>query len=646
MQIIQQYQLQGDKTYVDRISIIALHGLGGKWDETWTSESLDGCWLLTLAWRFPTSRILSVDHPSIFQDLASIRVDVTGLITDLIHERSLYERSDHPIIFVGHSFGGSFLKKIYISTHPLWTQETEHHRLHRSVRAFVYFGTPHGHLSFPNISALWRTFLSDNDSMLPGNSLDLSYAMTNISRINDDFRDFNGEKLSSLCFYETVKTRVGLDEVTQSFPSLVYTPKIRCSNSDLVQRYIVSKLDATITSRPVEVIPLDLRHQALGKIGSASDNNLSRLIPAFDRLIVTVKRSDPTNIGLTETRANRRGLNLLSLDGGGVKGYFTILVLQRLLEAVARLEKMGGEAPSAKRPCDYFHLIGGTSTGGLLAIMLGRLQMDIKACICTYKTLSRTVFNRFNKVALVQHVLTVVDVLSAKSWYSGDSLKAAVCNTIKENVGPLEREFNAEDLRLFSTIASDTGRCFVCAVPNGQHTAERLRSYRSINDGARDTSAYTIWEAARATSAAPMYFSSINIQGQVYFDGGLHCNNPVVEVIKEARTEFPSSYIRTVVSIGTGSAKITEPNWFPNIISNFVERVTDTEARHQDVLNDDSFKDVRAGYFRFQEQTKLGEIDLAAADKLDEIEKLAKQFLNSEKGKRLIENCAERLAAK
>ncbi len=48
-----------------------------------------------------------------------------------------------------------------------------------------------------------------------------------------------------------------------------------------------------------------------------------------------------------------RGLRFLSLDGGGVRGFASLLLLQQCLE------KTGNQ-----RPCDYFDMIGGTSTGG------------------------------------------------------------------------------------------------------------------------------------------------------------------------------------------------------------------------------------------------------------------------------------------
>jgi len=62
---------------------------------------------------------------------------------------------------------------------------------------------------------------------------------------------------------------------------------------------------------------------------------------------------------------------ILALDGGGVRGLSSLVILREIMEEMQRLAKLN-ETP---RPCDYFDLIGGTSTGGLIAIMLGRLKM-------------------------------------------------------------------------------------------------------------------------------------------------------------------------------------------------------------------------------------------------------------------------------
>jgi patatin-like phospholipase/acyl hydrolase len=47
---------------------------------------------------------------------------------------------------------------------------------------------------------------------------------------------------------------------------------------------------------------------------------------------------------------------------------------------------------SPPKPCEYFDMIGGTSTGGLIAIMLGRLRMTIDDCIDAYTSLLDKVF--------------------------------------------------------------------------------------------------------------------------------------------------------------------------------------------------------------------------------------------------------------
>jgi patatin-like phospholipase/acyl hydrolase len=49
-------------------------------------------------------------------------------------------------------------------------------------------------------------------------------------------------------------------------------------------------------------------------------------------------------------------LCLLSLDGGGVRGLSALQILKELME------KINPNAPP--EPCEYFDMIGGTSTGG------------------------------------------------------------------------------------------------------------------------------------------------------------------------------------------------------------------------------------------------------------------------------------------
>jgi Patatin-like phospholipase len=61
---------------------------------------------------------------------------------------------------------------------------------------------------------------------------------------------------------------------------------------------------------------------------------------------------------------------ILSLDGGGIRGLSALLILKDVLDSARRISGNCGLLP-----CEHFDLIGGTSTGGLIAIMLGRLGM-------------------------------------------------------------------------------------------------------------------------------------------------------------------------------------------------------------------------------------------------------------------------------
>ena len=76
------------------------------------------------------------------------------------------------------------------------------------------------------------------------------------------------------------------------------------------------------------------------------------------------------------------GYRLLSLDGGGVRGLASLYMLRKILSFVG-----------SPKPCDYFDMICGTSTGGLIAIMLGRLEMSIDQCIEAYIEMMDVIFD-------------------------------------------------------------------------------------------------------------------------------------------------------------------------------------------------------------------------------------------------------------
>ena len=90
--------------------------------------------------------------------------------------------------------------------------------------------------------------------------------------------------------------------------------------------------------------------------------------------------------------------NLLALDGGCVKGISSLLILRKIMERIREIENepkflMAKQTDSAKRkPVDYFYLAAGTSTGGIIALMLFRLEMRCSDVMCQYEKMSKMVF--------------------------------------------------------------------------------------------------------------------------------------------------------------------------------------------------------------------------------------------------------------
>jgi Patatin-like phospholipase len=80
-------------------------------------------------------------------------------------------------------------------------------------------------------------------------------------------------------------------------------------------------------------------------------------------------------------------------DGGGVRGVSELVILQELM---LRIQKLNG-LPSTPKPCEIFDIICGTSTGGLAALLLGRLRLSIKEAISEYLLITERVFSKPKK---------------------------------------------------------------------------------------------------------------------------------------------------------------------------------------------------------------------------------------------------------
>jgi predicted acylesterase/phospholipase RssA len=169
-----------------------------------------------------------------------------------------------------------------------------------------------------------------------------------------------------------------------------------------------------------------------------------------------------------------------------------------------------------------------------------------------------------------------------------------------------------------------------------------FRTYTT--DGGVDTQASlgcTIWEAARATSAAPTFFDPVNIGGQSFVDGATGLNNPVEVVLEEAKSIWINaiSRIQCVVSIGTGV-----PNFerFGDDVKEVVETLiaisTETEDTERRFLQSHESLGLSGRYFRYNVDKGLGEIGLDEHNEVNWIIRATESYLEEPRVKNTIKD--------
>ena len=138
---------------------------------------------------------------------------------------------------------------------------------------------------------------------------------------------------------------------------------------------------------------LDAGRSELCRFSDSEDGRCQRVLGSLQRLINRAAGWTGVSFRVhNKLPSPALGLRVLALDGGGVKGLFSIIVLEHLMEAVRQID--APDITDALKPCNYFDLICGTSTGGLLAIMLGRLRIEVADCKRAYRDLSSSIFKK------------------------------------------------------------------------------------------------------------------------------------------------------------------------------------------------------------------------------------------------------------
>ncbi|TVR39192.1 MAG: hypothetical protein EA392_07600 [Cryomorphaceae bacterium] len=242
----------------------------------------------------------------------------------------------------------------------------------------------------------------------------------------------------------------------------------------------------------------------------------------------------------------RNKINILSIDGGGIRGIIPATVLVHIEKRIR--EKKGDD----KRIADYVDLVAGTSTGAILGAMLlvpdehGRPKFTAEDALDFYVQYGEEIFNQ-----------------SKKRGTFGQLLVGAARYTEK---------------RLESLMVKKLGDCMLsellkpCII-----TSYNMYNGTAVFFNSREEKAekgdFLLREVLRSTSAAPTYFNPAmlgfhvqNGQRMVNLDGGVFANNPAMCAYAEARgtvfpgwqddlnpnKAFPTARNMQMLSLGTG----------------------------------------------------------------------------------------------
>jgi predicted acylesterase/phospholipase RssA len=246
-------------------------------------------------------------------------------------------------------------------------------------------------------------------------------------------------------------------------------------------------------------------------------------------------------------------IRILSIDGGGIRGIIPLKVLEYI------------ERQTGKQIHELFDVIGGTSTGGIIALGLNS-KIPKKGTI--YK--AQELLNFYTTQEDVKRIFKRKGI-----WQPGNEKDIDEDSTLEETrkadeplrrpgiAGPYYESCSIEKY-LQDKFGSDTKMSELQPKPD-----VTVFSYDIQNDCPYDFNSkkaqkpehdYCIWQAARATSAAPTFFPAAKFSeksNSIFVDGGVHINNPALALLIQAKDLYPNEQNFLLISLGTGDLKVS-----------------------------------------------------------------------------------------
>lgn len=211
---------------------------------------------------------------------------------------------------------------------------------------------------------------------------------------------------------------------------------------------------------------------------------------------------------------------VLSLDGGGIRGLITVILLQRIVET-----------PGLENFLDSIDLVAGTSTGGLLALGIAK-PLDLSVIRAIYVQKGRKIFD--------------------DSWLD-DLVDLGRLRGAEYSITPLRRELKSI---LGNTTLGDLQKRVLITAFDLDNEAPKDRQWKPklFHNflGENTDRAVLAADVGLYTAAAPTYFPSAD----GYIDGGVYATNPAMCALaqtQDLRYE-PTPPLNQVVllSLGTG----------------------------------------------------------------------------------------------